>query len=63
MESYDDMGGWNPSELLAISEFLSEVQEYDLDNYGQELETLLSKSRSKLHAGPWVGRRVSSVGG
>ena len=44
MESYDGMGGWNPSELLATSEFLSEVQEYDLDNYGQELETLLSQN-------------------
>ena len=63
MESYDGMGGWNPNELLATSELLSEVQEYDLDNYSQELETAFPKSSSKLHAGPWLGRRVSPIGG
>ena len=46
MESYD---GWNPSELLATNELLSEVQEYDLDNYGQELEALLSQNYMRAH--------------
>ena len=52
MESYD---GWNPSELLATNKLLSEVQEYNLDNYGQELETLLSQNYMRAHGSDTEG--------
>ena len=57
MEYYDP---WT-SELLANSELLPDAQEYDLqDNYGQELEIMVSQNCRRAHG---LGAEGSSNGG